>query len=112
MRDAMEGLLSAKIEESIVGTAEIRETFKISKIGTIAGCFVIDGKIFRSSKVRVLREGIVVYTGLLGSLKRFKDDVQEVQKGYECGLSIENYNDIKVGDLVEGYEEVEIKRSL
>ena len=112
MRDAMEGLLSAKIEENIVGTAEIRETFKISKIGTIAGCFVTEGKIFRSSKVRVLREGIVVYTGLLGSLKRFKDDVKEVAKDYECGLNIEKFNDIKVGDIVEAYEDVEIKQTL
>ena len=112
MRDAMEGLLSAKIEESIVGTAEIRETFKISKIGTIAGCFVTEGKIFRSSKVRVLREGIVVYTGLLGSLKRFKDDVKEVAKGYECGLNIDKFNDIKVGDVVEAYEDVEVKQTL
>ena len=112
MRDAMEGLLSAKIEESIVGTAEIRETFKISKIGTIAGCFVTEGKIFRSSNVRVLREGIVVYTGLLGSLKRFKDDVKEVAKGYECGLNIDKFNDIKVGDVVEAYEDVEVKQTL
>ena len=112
MRDAMEGLLSAKIEENIVGTAEIRETFKISKIGTIAGCFVTEGKIFRSSKVRVLREGIVVYTGLLGSLKRFKDDVKEVAKDYECGLNIDKFNDIKVGDIVEAYEDVEIKQTL
>lgn len=112
MRDAMEGLLSAKIEESIVGTAEIRETFKISKIGTIAGCFVTEGKIFRSSKVRVLREGIVVYTGLLGSLKRFKDDVKEIAKGYECGLNIDKFNDIKVGDVVEAYEDVEVKQTL
>ncbi|MBM71154.1 MAG: translation initiation factor IF-2 [Crocinitomicaceae bacterium] len=112
MRDAMEGLLSAKIEENIVGTAEIRETFKISKIGTIAGCFVTDGKILRSSKVRILREGIVVYTGLLGSLKRFKDDVKDVAKGYECGLNIEKFNDIKVGDLVEAYEDVEVKQTL
>ena len=112
MREAMEGLLSAKIEENIVGTAEIRETFKISKIGTIAGCFVTDGKIFRSSKVRVLREGIVVYTGLLGSLKRFKDDTKEVSKGYECGLNIDKFNDIKVGDIVEAYEDVEVKQTL
>ena len=112
MRDAMEGLLSAKIEENIVGTAEIRETFKISKIGTIAGCFVTDGKIFRSSKVRVLREGIVVYTGLLGSLKRFKDVTKEVSKGYECGLNIDKFNDIKVGDIVEAYENVEVKQTL
>ncbi|MAO46553.1 MAG: translation initiation factor IF-2 [Crocinitomicaceae bacterium] len=112
MRDAMEGLLSAKIEENIVGTAEIRETFKISKIGTIAGCFVTEGKIFRSSKVRLLREGVVVYTGLLGSLKRFKDDAKEVAKGYECGLNIEKFNDIKVGDVVEAYEDVEVKQTL
>ena len=112
MRDAMEGLLSAKIEENIVGTAEIRETFKISKIGTIAGCFVAEGKILRSSKVRLLREGVVVYTGLLGSLKRFKDDAKEVAKGYECGLNIEKFNDIKVGDVVEAYEDVEVKQTL
>jgi translation initiation factor IF-2 len=112
MRDAMEGLLSAKIEENIVGSAEIRETFKISKLGTIAGCIVNEGKILRSSRVRVLREGIVVYTGLLGSLKRFKDDAKEVAKGYECGLNIDKFNDIKVGDVIEAYEEVEIKQTL
>ncbi|MDA0729859.1 MAG: translation initiation factor IF-2 [Bacteroidetes bacterium] len=112
MRDAMEGLLSAKIEENIVGTAEIRETFKISKVGTIAGCFVTDGKIFRSSKVRVVRDGVVVYTGELGSLKRFKDDAKEVTKGFECGLNIDRFNDIKVGDVVEAYEEVEVKQTL
>lgn len=112
MRDAMEGLLSAKIEENIVGSAEIRETFKISKLGTIAGCIVNEGKILRSSRVRVLREGIVVYTGLLGSLKRFKDDAKEVVKGYECGLNIDKFNDIKVGDVIEAYEEVEIKQTL
>jgi translation initiation factor IF-2 len=112
MRDAMEGLLSAKIEENIVGTAEIRETFKISKVGTIAGCFLTDGKIFRSSKVRVIRDGVVVYTGELGSLKRFKDDVKEVAKGFECGLNIDRFNDIKVGDVVEAYEEVEVKQTL
>ncbi|MDA0732271.1 MAG: translation initiation factor IF-2 [Bacteroidetes bacterium] len=112
MRDAMEGLLSAKIEENIVGSAEIRETFKISKFGTIAGCIVNEGKILRSSRVRVLREGVVVYTGLLGSLKRFKDDAKEVAKGYECGLNIDKFNDIKVGDVVEAYEEVEVKQTL
>ncbi len=112
MRDAMEGLLSAKIEENIVGSAEIRETFKISKLGTIAGCFVTEGKILRSSKVRVIREGVVVYTGNLGSLKRFKDDAKEVLKGFECGLNIDRFNDIKVGDVVEAYEEVEVKQKL
>ena len=112
MRDAMEGLLSAKIEEKIVGSAEIRETFKISKVGTIAGCFVTEGKILRSSRVRVIREGVVVYTGELGSLKRFKDDAKEVAKGFECGLNIDRFNDIKVGDVVEAYEEVQVKQTL
>ena len=112
MRDAMEGLLSAKIEEKIVGSAEIRETFKISKVGTIAGCFVTEGKILRSSRVRVIRDGVVVYTGELGSLKRFKDDAKEVAKGFECGLNIDRFNDIKVGDVVEAYEEVEVKQTL
>ena len=112
MKDAMEGLLSAKIEENVVGSAEIRETFKISKVGTIAGCFVIDGNIKRNNKVRVIREGVVVYTGKLGSLKRFKDDVKEVAKGFECGLNIDRFNDIKVGDVVEAYEEVEVKQTL
>lgn len=112
MKDAMEGLLSAKIEESIVGSAEIRETFKISKVGTIAGCFVIDGNIHRNNKVRVIREGVVVYTGTLGSLKRFKDDVKEVAKGFECGLNVDRFNDIKVGDVIEAYEEVEVKQTL
>ncbi len=112
MKDAMEGLLSAKIEENVVGSAEIRETFKISKVGTIAGCFVIDGNIKRNNKVSVIREGVVVYTGTLGSLKRFKDDVKEVAKGFECGLNIDRFNDIKVGDVVEAYEEVEVKQTL
>jgi len=109
---AMEGMLSPDFEEKIVCNIEIRETFKISKVGTIAGCMVLDGKLSRKTGIRIIRDGVVIYTGVLSSLKRFKDDVQEVQKGYECGLSIENYNDIKVGDIVEGYDEVEIKRSL
>ena len=109
---AMEGMLSPDFEEKIVCNIEIREIFKISKVGTIAGCMVLDGKLNRKNGIRIIRDGVVVYTGILSSLKRFKDDVQEVQKGYECGLSIENYNDIKVGDIVEGYEEVEVKRSL
>ena len=109
---AMEGMLSPDFEEKIVCNIEIRETFKITKVGTIAGCMVLDGKLNRKTGIRIIRDGVVVYTGVLSSLKRFKDDVQEVQKGYECGLSIENYNDIKVGDIVEGYDEVEIKRSL
>ena len=112
MTQAMEGMLSPDFEEKIVCNIEIRETFKITKIGTIAGCMVLDGKLNRKTGIRIIRDGVVVYTGVLSSLKRFKDDVQEVQKGYECGLSIENYNDIKVGDIVEGYDEVEVKRSL
>jgi translation initiation factor IF-2 len=112
VKDAMEGMLAPKFEEKITGTIEIREIFKISKIGTIAGCMVQDGKVYRSSSIRIIREGIVVYTGELGSLKRFKDDVKEVAKGYECGLNVEKFNDIKVGDIVEAYEQVEIKQKL
>lgn len=112
IKEAMEGMLSAKIEEQVVGTAEIREVFKITKVGTIAGCFILDGKLTRHNKVRVIRDGIVIYTGDLGSLKRFKDDVKEVTKGYECGLNVEKFNDIKVGDLIEAFEEVEVKQTL
>lgn len=112
IKDAMEGMLAAKIEEQVVATVEIREIFKVSKVGSIAGCMVLEGKINRNSKVRLIREGIVIYTGELGSLKRFKDDAKEVAKGYECGLNIANYNDIKVGDIVEAYEEVEVKQKL
>lgn len=112
IKEAMEGMLSAKIEEQIAGTAEVRETFRITKVGTIAGCFVTDGKINRNNKVRVIRDGVVIYTGTLGSLKRFKDDVKEVSKGYECGLNIDRYNDIKVGDVIEAFEEVEVKQTL
>lgn len=112
IRSAMEGMLSPEIKEEITGTAEVLETFKITKVGTIAGCIVRDGKIARSSKVRLIRDGIVIYSGELGSLKRFKDDVKEVQKGYECGLNIDGYNDIKVGDMVEAYHEVEVAKSL
>ena len=112
IKDAMEGMLAPTIEEKIVCNVEIRDIFKITKVGTIAGCMVLDGKITRNTKVRLIRDGIVVYTGVLGSLKRFKDDVKEVNANYECGLNIENYNDIKVGDTVEGYEEIEVKRNL
>jgi translation initiation factor IF-2 len=112
IKDAMEGMLSAKIEEKVVGNAEIRETFRISKVGTVAGCFVTDGKINRNNMIRVIRDGIVVYSGELGSLKRFKDDVKEVAKGYECGLNVQKFNDIKVGDVIEAYEEVEVKQTL
>jgi translation initiation factor IF-2 len=112
IKDAMEGMLSAEIKEEIMGTAEIRETFKISKVGTIAGCMVTDGVIERNHDVRIIRDGVVVYTGKLGSLKRFKDDAKEVRQGFECGLNIANFNDIKVGDVVEAYEMVEVKRTL
>jgi translation initiation factor IF-2 len=112
LKAAMEGMLSPDIEEQVTGTAEIRETFDISKVGTIAGCYVTDGTIKRNSKIRVIRDGIVIHTGTLGSLKRFKDDVREVKNNYECGLNIDKFNDIKVGDLVEAFEEVEVARKL
>lgn len=112
IKAALEGMLSPEIEEKIVCNLEIKEIFKITKVGTIAGCLVLDGKINRNTHVRVIRDGIVVYTGTLGSLKRFKDDVKEVTAGMECGLNIENFNDVKVGDIIEGYEEYEIKRKL
>ncbi len=112
VRDAMEGMLSPDIKEEITATVEVRETFKIKKVGTIAGCMVKEGKINRNSKIRVIRDGIVIYTGLLGSLKRFKDDVKEVANGYECGLNIDGFNDIKEGDLIESYKEVEVKKTL
>ncbi|MCM4155351.1 translation initiation factor IF-2 [Gramella sp. AN32] len=112
LKDAMEGMLSPELKEEITGTAEIRETFKISKIGTIAGCMVTSGKIYRTAGVRLIRDGVVVYTGELSSLKRFKDDVKEVAKGYDCGLQVKNYNDIKEGDVVETFREVEVKKKL
>lgn len=112
LKDAMEGMLSPEMKEEITGNAEIRETFKISKIGTIAGCMVTDGKIYRNSNIRLIRDGVVVYTGFLSSLKRFKDDVKEVSKGYDCGLQIKNYNDIKEGDVVEAFQEVAVKKKL
>jgi translation initiation factor IF-2 len=108
----MEGMLSPEIKEEIVATIEVREVFKIGKVGTIAGCFVREGKINRNTKVRVIRDGIVVFTGDLGSLKRFKDDVKEVTSGYECGLNIDNFNDIQVGDVIEGYQTVSVKKTL
>ena len=110
LKDAMEGMLSPEMKEEITGTAEIRELFKVSKVGTIAGCMVTDGKIFRNSKIRLIREGVVIYTGELATLKRFKDDVKEVSKGYDCGMQIKNYNDIREYDLIEGYHEVEVKK--
>jgi translation initiation factor IF-2 len=112
IKAAMEGMLAPTFEEKIVANVEIRETFKISKVGTIAGCMVLDGKINRNSKIRIIREGVVIYTGELASLKRFKDDVKEVSGGYECGLNIQNFNNIEVGDIVEAYENVEVKRKL
>lgn len=112
MKDAMQGMLKPKLVEEIVCNIEIRETFKISKIGTIAGCYVLDGTITRNTHVRIIRDGIVGYAGKLGSLKRFKDDVKEVKAGYECGLNIDGYNDIKVGDIVEGYEQKEVEQTL
>ncbi len=112
LKDAIEGMLSPEKQEKITANLEIRETFKISKVGTIAGCICLDGKIARSSNVRVIRDGVVVYTGKLASLKRFKDDVKEVVSGQDCGLNIDGFNDIKVGDIVEAYEVIEIKRKL
>ncbi len=112
IKAAIEGMLAPEIEEVVTCNLEIRETFKISKVGTIAGCMVLDGKITRNTKIRVIRDGIVVYTGVLGSLKRYKDDVKEVSAGMDCGLNIENFNDIKVGDIIEGYTEKEIARKL
>ncbi|XOD68029.1 MAG: translation initiation factor IF-2 [Flavobacteriales bacterium Tduv] len=112
VKEAMEGLLSPEIREQMLGGSEVREIFKVNKIGTIAGCMVTDGKLTRHSKVRLIREGIVIHDGELGSLKRFKDDTKEVSKGYECGLGLKNYNDIQIGDLIEAYEEVTVNRTL
>ena len=112
VKDAMVGMLAPEIKEEITGTAEVLQTYKISKVGTIAGCMVREGKIKRACKIRLIRDGIVIYTGDLGSLKRFKDDVKEVASGYDCGLNIAGYNDIKEGDIIEGFEEVEVNRTL
>ncbi len=112
IKSAMEGMLSPDIEEKILGSAEIRETFDITKVGTIAGCYVLDGSIKRTSKVRVIRDGIVIHSGVLGSLKRFKDDVKEVKNNYECGLNIDKFDAIQIGDVIEAYEEVEVARKL
>nr|MDE7355958.1 translation initiation factor IF-2 [Rikenellaceae bacterium] len=112
IKDAIVGMLAPEIKEEIVCSVEVMETFKISKVGTVAGCLVREGKITRNTKVRIIRDGIVIYTGKLGSLKRFKDDAKEVVSGLECGLNIENYNDIRIGDIIEGYEEIEVARKL
>jgi len=110
LQAAIEGMLAPKMEEKITGNIDIREVFKITKVGAVAGCMVTDGKVFRNSKIRLIRDGVVVYTGNLSSLKRFKDDVKEVTSGFDCGVTIANYNDMRVGDNIEAYEEVEIKR--
>ena len=112
LKDAMEGMLSPDFKEEITGSAEIRETFKISKIGTIAGCMVTNGKIYRSSKIRVIRDSVIIYTGELSSLKRFKDDAKEVSKGYDCGMQVKGYNDIHIGDVLEAFQEVAVKKKL
>ena len=112
IKDAMEGMLSPEMREEITGTAEIRETFKISKIGTIAGCMVTDGKIYRNSGIRIIREGVVIHSGSLISLKRFKDDAKEVAKGYDCGLQVKSYNDIQIADVVECFQEIAVKKTL
>ena len=110
LKDAMEGMLSPEMKEEITGTAEIREIFKVSKVGTIAGCMVTDGKIFRNSNIRIIREGVVIFTGELATLKRFKDDVKDVAKGYDCGMQIKNYNEIEQLDIIEAFQEVEVKK--
>ncbi|HMN24358.1 MAG TPA: translation initiation factor IF-2 [Ignavibacteriaceae bacterium] len=112
VKSALEGLLSPLISEEVTGTIEIRETFKVPKSGTVAGCYVLDGKITRNNKIRLIRDGIVIHEGGIGNLRRFKDDVKEVDAGYECGLNIENYNDIKVGDIIEAFKIVETKKTL
>jgi translation initiation factor IF-2 len=112
LKDAMEGMLSPELKEEITGSAEIREIFKVTKIGNIAGCMVTDGKVFRTNKIRIIREGVVIYTGELATLKRFKDDVKEVSKGYDCGIQIKNYNDIQLYDTIESFHEVEVKKKL
>ena len=112
IKSAMEGMLAPEFEEKITGNAEIREVFKITKVGTVAGCMITDGKVQRDNKVRLIRDGVVVYSGELAALKRFKDDVKEVNRGFECGMQIKNYNDIRIGDIIECYTEVEVKRKL
>jgi translation initiation factor IF-2 len=112
LKDAMEGMLSPELKEEITGTAEIREIFKVTKIGSIAGCMVTSGKIFRNSQIRLIRDGVVIYTGELASLKRFKDDVKDVSKGFDCGMQIKNYNDIQENDVIEAFHEVEVKKKL
>jgi translation initiation factor IF-2 len=108
----MEGMLSPEIKEEITATIEVQEVFKITKVGTVAGCIVREGKVKRNNKVRLIRDGIVIFTGDIDALKRFKEDVKEVGVNYECGISVKNYNDIKVGDIIESFEEIEVKKTL
>ena len=108
----MEGMLEPKIEKKAVCQVEVREVFKITGVGAIAGCYVLEGKIKRETKINLVRDGIVIFTGEMASLKRFKDDVKEVMPGMECGIAIKNFNDLKAGDIIEGYEEIEVKRTL
>ena len=110
MEAAMKGMLAPVFEEVVIGQAEVRKTYKVSRIGTIAGCMITEGKITRDCSIRLIRNGIVIYTGRLGSLRRFENDVKEVAEGYECGMTIENFNDIKELDIIEGYVEQEVKR--
>ena len=112
IRDAMEGLLAPTLQEKFLGRVEVRETFSVSRIGTIAGCYVLDGKVQRGAQVRLVRDSVVIWTGKMNSLKRFKDDAREVATGYECGIGLENYNDIKVGDIIEVFEIEAIKTTL
>jgi translation initiation factor IF-2 len=112
VKAAMEGMLAPETQEVIVGNAEVREVFKITKVGTVAGCMVTDGYLKRQNPIRLIRDGIVIYSGEMGALKRFKDDVSEVRSGFDCGISIKNFNDINVGDVIEAYETREVKRTL
>jgi translation initiation factor IF-2 len=112
VRDALEGLLTPDEKEEVTATVEVRDLFKVPKVGTVAGCYVVDGKIARNNKVRLLRDGVEVFTGGLASLRRFKDDVREVDTGYECGIGLENFNDVKAGDIIEAFKIVEVKRKL
>jgi translation initiation factor IF-2 len=112
VKAALEGMLSPEVSEEVLGNVEVREIFKVPKVGTIAGCYVTSGKVIRNSKVKIVRDGVVIYNGVISSLKRFKDDIKEVQTGYECGIGVENYNDLKIEDVLEVYQLVESKREL
>ena len=112
VRDAMEGMLSPEIKEEVTAQLEVREVYHISKVGTVAGAYVVDGKVSRSNKARVIRDGIVVFTGAINALKRFKDDVKEVSTNFECGISLVNYNDLRQGDMLETFQEIEVKAKL